>query len=99
MSLVNCIKRLLPIVKCKNILPMNISRINFFYKVEQKKLTFSRFILFSNNKTLTKSVIFGFSLLGLFGLDEEIDSELKLINTIKKGLLYLQVKLESIIFY
>lgn len=41
--------------------------------------------------TAAKSILFGFSLLGLFGLDEVADPELKLVNTIKRGLLYLQV--------
>lgn len=92
MNLVNCIRRFLPIIKNKNILPTNISRTKMLYKAEQRIHTISRFMPFPSHTTTAKSVLFGFSLLSFFGLDEEIDSELKLINTIKRGLLYLQVK-------
>lgn len=87
MSLVKCIKRVMPTVICKYITQPITG-----YKSKQIIMTSIKQISFSNHSTTSKSILFGFSLLGLFGLDEDVDSELKLINTIKKGLLYLQVK-------
>lgn len=92
MSLVNCIKRILPVVKSKNIVIKNVlNQPKIFFKSEHNTLKPVKYTSFSNGSTPAKSILYGFSLLGLFGLDEEIDSELKLINTIKKGLLHLQV--------
>lgn len=88
-NLIKCFKRISPVVNYKNI----INRTKNFYKSGQSENipTSIRRIALSNHSTTLKSTLFGFSLLGLFGLDEDDDPELKLINTIKRGLLYLQV--------
>lgn len=46
--------------------------------------------LWSNHTNATKSIIFGFSLLGLFRVEDN-DANRQLTDTIKKGMLYLQV--------
>jgi len=46
--------------------------------------------LWSNHTSAAKSIIFGFSLLGLLGIEEN-NKNRQLINTIKKGIRYLQV--------
>jgi len=48
-----------------------------------------RYIL-SKRSNAAKSIVFGFSLLGLIGLDES-EKNRQLIDIIKRGLLYLQV--------
>lgn len=89
-SLVKCIKRIFPVVKFKNVTVIN-NQPTTFLNLKQSVPTAVRYIRLSNHTNAAKTIVFGFSLLGLFGLDEEIDSELKLINTIKRGILYLQV--------
>lgn len=96
-SLVKCIKRISPVVNCKNILTKNLNQPKTFWKFKQSSII--RHIYLPNSTTLTKSILYGFSLLGLFGLDEDVDSELKLINTIKRGILYLQVKYYNYDYY
>lgn len=90
-NLVNCIKRILPVLKtCKNVnLFKNFNRT----KAEQNTTLTS---IHSNNhhsnhKTTRKSILYGFSLLSWFGLEENVDPETKLINTIKRGILFLRV--------
>lgn len=90
-NLVKCFQRFLPVYKTQNILFKNVIRPNTFYKAEQNALTSIRYTSLLNHTRSAKSILVGFSLLGLFGLDEDVDSELKLINTIKRGLLFLQV--------
>jgi len=85
-NLVKCIKRILPVVKYKHFLFNNNNQAITFHNSKQSVLTSVKY----NRTNATKSVIFGFSLLGLFGLDKQND-ERKLIDTIKRGLLYLQV--------
>lgn len=89
MSLTKFLQRFSPVVKYKNIINQTIS----FYKSgrSESTLTSIRRMSLSNHSTTLKSTGLGFSLFGWFGLDENIDPELKLINTIKIGLLHLQV--------
>lgn len=91
-SVVKCIKRCLTIVKCKNVNQMSRT----FYKSETSILISNPCASSPIRTTTANTIIFGFSLLGLFGLDEAVDPELKLINTIKRGLLYLQVNFQII---
>lgn len=91
-SLVKYIHRILPVIKHKSISFRNIYQSNTIFKTDHNILTSIQYIPLSKCSTTVKSIVFGFSLLGLFGLDDDVDSELKLINTIKRGLLYLQVK-------
>lgn len=91
-SLVKCLQRILPVIKHKNISFKNIYQSKTIFKSNHCIPTSIRYISLLKHSTTGKSIIFGFSLLGLFGLDDDINSELKLINTIKRGLLYLQVK-------
>lgn len=88
MNLIKCIKRIVPVIKYKNNLFYYTNQIKTFHKAERCIFTSIRCSI----STSAKPILFGFSLLGLFGFDEEIDEELKLINTIKRGLLFLQVK-------
>lgn len=90
-NLVKCFKRFLPTFKCQNISFKNIIQPNTFHKAEQNIPKSIPCKSLFNHSHAAKSILLGFSLLGLFGLDEDVDSELKLINTIKRGLLYLQV--------
>lgn len=91
-NLVNCIKRILPLVKtCKN-----VNLFKNFNRTEAEQNTTLTSIRHNNNyhtnhKTTTKSMLYGFSLFSLFGLEEDIDPETKLINTIKRGILFLRV--------
>ncbi|KAL4100783.1 hypothetical protein QTP88_020814 [Uroleucon formosanum] len=55
---------------------------------KQSALTSNTYIL-SNHTNETNSIIFGFSLFGLIGLDNS-EKNRKLIDTIEKGILYLQ---------
>uniref|UniRef100_A0A2S2PGM5 Tetratricopeptide repeat protein 19 n=1 Tax=Schizaphis graminum TaxID=13262 RepID=A0A2S2PGM5_SCHGA len=87
--LVKCIKRILPIVK-HNIPINNNNRAITFSNSKQSILNSIRNISLLKSPNATKSIIYGFSLLGLFGLDDKSESERKLIYTIKRGLLYLQ---------
>lgn len=97
MSIVKCIKRFLPIVKCKHVSFKNINQLSkTFYKAETSISTSNPYVPLLNRTNTTNSIIFGLSLLGLFGLDEDLDPELKLVNTIKRGLLYLQVNFQII---
>lgn len=91
-SLVKCIQRILPAIRHKNISFKNIYQPKNIIKADHSKLTSIKCLPLPKHSATVKSVVFGFSLLGLFGLDDEVDSELKLINTIKQGLLYLQVR-------
>ncbi|XP_025195722.1 tetratricopeptide repeat protein 19 homolog, mitochondrial [Melanaphis sacchari] len=86
--LVKCIKRILPVVK--HILINYNNRPIMFSNSKQSILNSVQNISLLKNPNATKSIIFGFSLLGLFGLDDKNESERKLIYTIKRGLLYLQ---------
>lgn len=90
-NLVKYFQRFLPPFKCQNISLKSIIQSNTFNKAKQNVPTSMQCVSLCNHSHATKSILVGFSLLGLFGLDEDVDSELKLINTIKRGLLYLQV--------
>jgi len=81
-------KRIFPIAR------HNLSITNFKSAIplpnsKQSFITPIRYFLSSQTNT-TKSMVFGFSLLGLLGLGET-EKDRELIYTIKKGLLYLQV--------
>jgi len=80
-------KRIFPVVN--HISANNNKRAIAFPNSKQSVQTSIRYIL-SNRTNAAKSIVFGFSLLGLIGLDES-DKDRELIYTIKKGLLYLQV--------
>ncbi|XP_022166877.1 tetratricopeptide repeat protein 19 homolog, mitochondrial-like [Myzus persicae] len=86
--LVKCIKRIFPVVKHNILINNNNIRAIAFPNSKQSVLTSLRYIL-SNSTNTAKSTFFGFSLLGLIGLDES-EKDRELIYTIKKGLLYLQ---------
>lgn len=86
--LVNCMKRIFPIAR-HNLSINNYKRAIPYPKSKQSVITSIRYFLSSQTNT-TKSIVFGFSLLGLLGL-EETEKDRVLIYTIKKGLLYLQV--------
>lgn len=86
--LVKCIKRIFPVVK-HNISINSYKQTLVFPNSNQSAQTSIRYIL-SNRTNTAKSIVFGFSLLGLIGLDES-DKDKELIYTIKKGLLQLQV--------
>jgi len=86
--LVKCIKRIFPVVK-HNISINSFKQTLAFPNSKQSVQTPIRYIL-SNRTNAAKSIVFGFSLLGLIGLDES-DKDKELIYTIKKGLLHLQV--------
>jgi len=87
--LVKCIKRIVPVVK--HIAIYSNNRALTFSNTKQSILNSVQTTSLLKSPNATKSIIFGFSLLGLFGLDDKSDSERKLIYTIKRGLLYLQV--------
>jgi len=73
----------------KNVSTNNNKRAIEFPNSKQNVLTSIRYIR-SNYANVTKSTIFGFSLFGLIGLDKN-EKNRELIDTIEKGLLYLQV--------
>ncbi|XP_001949989.1 tetratricopeptide repeat protein 19 homolog, mitochondrial [Acyrthosiphon pisum] len=85
--LVKCIKRIFPVVK-HNISINSYKQTLAFPNSKQSVQTSIRYIL-SNRTNAAKSIVFGFSLLGLIGLDES-DKDKELIYTIKRGLLHLQ---------
>lgn len=89
-GLAKCIKRIVPVVKCKNNLFYCTNQTKTYCKAERNMCTSIRYS--TPLPRATTPMLFGFSLLGLLGfVDEEIDEELKLINTIKRGILFLQV--------
>ncbi|XP_060859972.1 tetratricopeptide repeat protein 19 homolog, mitochondrial-like [Metopolophium dirhodum] len=80
------LKMIFPAVK--NIWTNNNTRAIAFPKSEPSVPTFKKPIL-SSRTNAAKTIVYGFPLLGLIGLDEN-EKNRQLIDTIKKGLLYLQ---------
>jgi len=95
-----CVERISPVVKRKHTAPRNVDRRGTVHGIRPPPFRYRDAVLLpplpnsaaaDATATAAKSTLLGLSLLGLFGLDEDVDPELKLINTIKRGLLYLQV--------
>jgi len=84
---VKCLKLVFPVVK--HIFTNNNQRAIALPNSKQSFLTSTRYI-WPNHKYATKSIILGFSLLGIVRLDET-DTNRQLIDTIKRGILYFKV--------
>lgn len=82
-----CVKIIFPLVK--HISTNNNQRSIVLLYSKRSCLTSARTI-WPNHKNAGKSIILGFSLLGLVGL-EESDTNRQLIDTIKRGILYFKV--------